>query len=186
MEVTTKYANERGQGVCWSNLGNTLQSEERYQPPGQETAEVHAETCLINAIQNSVALLQQAISEEGARPVAPGSPSMTQLGVDHIAHSEAGSAGIELGTMEAKEKIDESRSKVDEVNKSLASRQLNLGLYYIKEHRFDEAQNYLYQAEKGLAQLLFGGLTVAQVQHEVGTQPGHMPCREPAPARTGQ
>ena len=79
----------------------------------------------------------------------------------------------ELGVLESKKRLEEQRSEVDAVYKSLATRELSLGMYYSRDHRFQQAFNMLWSSEKRLTELMFGDRTVPDMQNDIGCQPGH-------------
>lgn len=193
MEVVNKYDNKRGIGVCWSSIGNTMGDDELYQPPFRDAgsasaaaipAEVGTEACLINAIRNAEELLQETMREEqnkGGGTFAqnqriPGVFNSALGGdqVDKLEHrTDGGESGVELGVLESKKRLEEQRSEVDAVYKSLATRELSLGMYYSRDHRFQQAFNMLWSSEKRLTELMFGDRTVPDMQNDIGCQPGH-------------
>merc|ERR1711959_128031 len=223
MEITTKYDSTRGQGVCWSSIGVTMQADDKYTPPmttttptthqpeaangevGQPAIESYSsEICLLKAIENATQLLAESRKEAAAAEHSTTTATTTQRLSTKIEMArpseqaalpgqiERGASNdhvtIEIGVLpdnygqQQKEQqqpqrlnVNALRATVDDVSKSLATRELSLGMHYFKEQRFQEARHVLYSAERRLTELLFGQWSERDLRDQVGVQPGHNP-----------
>jgi len=188
MEVTTKYDNERGKGVCFSAIGNTLPKDEYYMPPDTrdsgggsavaQKTELTAEECLMECIRIAHKQYKMKVQEFGGVQDQLFS-ERKNVGVDYIGHRDDGAndyrdstqgvTGVELGILDAKERVEEKRNPIDDAYKALATRELSLGILLVKNQQFDDAISTLRSSEKRLTEMIFGHYTAADIREKLGS-----------------